>query len=180
MKAAVFFVTGFEETEAVTPVDILRRGGIEVTMVSLTGNLTVEGSHGIKIVADALFDPADDFDALILPGGPGTKNYHDHTEFLAKLKIHHERGKILAAICAAPTVPGALGLLKDKRATCFPSAESELNAKELVREPVVTDGNITTSRSAATATAFALELLSRLAGADVADKIASQIVLVNN
>jgi 4-methyl-5(b-hydroxyethyl)-thiazole monophosphate biosynthesis len=179
MKTAVFLITGFEEIEAVTPVDILRRGGVEVTTVSLTGELVVSGSHGIEIVADALFDPAVDFDILILPGGPGTKYYHKYKEFLKKLELHHAQGKMLAAICAAPTVLGSLGLLKNKKATCFPSMESELNAGELTRAPVVTDGNITTSRSAATALAFALELLTRAADANTTQEIARQIVLEN-
>jgi 4-methyl-5(b-hydroxyethyl)-thiazole monophosphate biosynthesis len=179
MKTAVFLITGFEEIEAITPVDILRRGGVEVTTISLTGELTVKGSHGIEIVADTLFDPAADFDMLILPGGPGTKYYHKHKEFLKKLETYNTQGKILAAICAAPTVLGSLGLLKNKKATCFPSMESELNAGELTRAPVVTDGNITTSRSAATAMAFALELLARAVDSNKAEEIARQIVLEN-
>jgi 4-methyl-5(b-hydroxyethyl)-thiazole monophosphate biosynthesis len=168
MKAVEFLVTGFEEIEAITPIDVLRRGQVSITTVSLTGQLAVTGSHGVTIQADRLFDDhdADDFDMLILPGGPGTSNYKTHDAFLAYLKKQRDAGKIIAAICAAPTVLGMLGFLKDKSAVCYTGMENELTGAILGKNIVETDGNIITSKGPATALFFALKLLEIAAGAD--------------
>ena len=179
MRAAVFFVTGFEEVEAIAPVDILRRGGAEVTMVSLTDDLHVTGAHEIIIRADVLFDPSANFDMLILPGGPGTKNYRAREDFMSYVRKHYDCGKKIGAICAAPLILGELGILDGKRAVCFPGVEPELRsfAVEITDAPVVTDGSVTTSRSAATALPFSLALLEFLEGAPAAQKIKNSICM---
>jgi len=172
-EAALFLMDGFEEIEAVTPLDILRRSGIDVVSVSLTDELEVVGAHGICIEADLMFDELKNVEntTLILPGGPGVVNYKGHEGLHEMLIKHNNRGGRIAAICAAPTVLGSLGILKDKRAVCHPSKENELNAKEIVWQSVVTDGNITTSLAAGTSMAFAVELVKLLKGEAAADEV---------
>ena len=126
----VFLADGFEEIEALAPIDVMRRAGLAVTTVSVTGNLTVQGAHGILVVADAAFDALDDADAalLFLPGGlPGATNLEAHAGLgtLLKAKANAE-GVVLSAICAAPLVLGGLGLLQGKQATCYPGFENTM------------------------------------------------------
>ena len=176
MKAAIFFVTGFEEIEAVTPADILRRGNADVTLVSLMDDLLVVGSHGIAIKTDKLFQDinAGDFDMLILPGGPGTKLYSEHTRFLDFLTDHFKEGKKVAAICAAPSVFGMLGFLEGKRAVCYPGFEPK--GAVIGDKPVEIDGNVITSRSAATALPFGFAILEALAGEDAAERVKAAVL----
>ena len=131
-KVSIFLAEGFEEVEALTQVDLLRRAGAEVTMVSISGAREVAGSHGIVVTADQVFAEMDfsDMDLLVLPGGmPGTLHLKECAPLLALLKDFHEKGKKLAAICAAPTVLGAAGLLKGKKAACYPGCEDGLTAR---------------------------------------------------
>ncbi len=176
MKALVFLVDGFEEIEAVTPIDVLRRGGVFVKTVSLNNEYFVTGSHTILMKADCLFkdldkNEIDTYNCLILPGGPGTKQYQQYPEALAILKDFAEVGKILAAICAAPSVLGACGLLEGKKATCFPGYEEALLGAELQDAPFVRDGNILTGKAAGSAMDFSKALLSLLMGDEVAERI---------
>lgn len=173
-KVYLFLADGFEEVEALTPVDLLRRAEIEVQMVSVTGKKTVTGSHGICVCADLLMEEIkDQADMLVLPGGmPGTKSLGECEALICLLKDYDKNGKRLAAICAAPSVLGKNGFLRGKKATCFPGWEEALEGAELVKDDVVTDGRITTSRGMGTAFVFGLELVSLLAGEETSMKIA--------
>ena len=178
-KVSIFLAEGFEEVEALTPADLLRRAGAEVTLVSIGDKKEVAGSHGIIITADRLFVDTDfaDADLLILPGGmPGTLNLKACDPLLELLKEHNARGRKLAAICAAPTVLGHAGLLDGKHATCYPGCEEGLTGAICETTPVVTDGTITTSRGVGTAIPFALSLIAQLYGQEKADEIAKSIV----
>lgn len=179
-KVYVFLATGFEEIEALTPVDILRRAGIEVCIVSITGEEIVTGARGINVKADVLFENLDKdaADLLILPGGmPGTRNLQKFEPLMELVKKYNLEGKRIAAICAAPTIFGALGLLNGKKAICYPGMEDELIGAEVYVAPVVTDGNITTSRGMGTAIDFSLELLEKLTGDSAqAEDMAKKVV----
>lgn len=178
-KVSIFLAEGFEEVEALTQVDLLRRAGAEVTMVSISGAREVAGSHGIVVMADQVFTETDfsDMDLLVLPGGmPGTLHLKECAPLLALLKDFHEKGKKLAAICAAPTVLGAAGLLKGKKAACYPGCEDGLIGAEVLTDRVVVDGNITTSRGVGTAIPFALSLIAQLYGQEKAEEIRESIV----
>ena len=178
-KVFVFLADGFEEIEGLTVVDILRRAGIETEMVSITGNKKITGSHGIEIGADVLFEDADYSQAVIyvLPGGmPGTKHLAAH-EGLAKLLLEAEKNGVkVAAICAAPSVLGGLGLLKGHRAVCFPGFEEKLTGAEVTKEPVEVSGNVTTSRGMGTAIPFALALVAQLKDQKTADELGAGII----
>lgn len=178
-KVAVFFGTGYEEIEALTVVDILRRAGIETQMVSITGERTVTSSHQITVAMDKVLQEVD-FDALdmiVLPGGmPGTKNLEACEPLMEQVDAFVTGGKMVAAICAAPSILGHRGFLKGKNACSFPSFESHLEGANVLKQPAVTDGNIITGRGMGAAVAFALAILEKLAGAEVAQKMAETIV----
>ena len=173
----VFLADGFEETEALVPVDILRRGGVDVKTVSVNGGLTVTGAHGITVTADISCDtPLTSAEAVILPGGmPGTLNLGKSEAVKKAVLDAYNSGKTVAAICAAPTVLYALGLLDGKRATSYPGYESEMKACIYTENAVETDGNIVTSRGAGTAHLFAAKLLEMLKGKEISDKILSSM-----
>lgn len=177
-KTAIFFTTGFEEVEALTVVDILRRCEVEVNMVSITGDKKVVGAHNIVIDTDSCFENEDftDRDMLILPGGPGTKNLEKYEPLMKIIKEQNEKGKYIAAICAAPTVFGHIGLLEGKNACCYPGMEDGLIGAKVSYEKVEVAGNIITSRGVGTAIPFALKLAEILVGKDTADKMAQKIV----
>lgn len=161
-KAAVFFAAGFEEIEAVSIVDTLRRGGLETDMISISGNIEVEGGHGIPIRCDANFYNVDYsvYDVLVLPGGmPGTLNLGKHEDLGRLLVSFAKEGRKLAAICAAPSVLGELGLLKGVSATCYPGFEEKLEGADVSKEAVVKDGSIITGKGPGAAIPFALEIL---------------------
>ncbi|MDR1688028.1 MAG: DJ-1/PfpI family protein [Clostridiales bacterium] len=177
-KAAIFFVEDFEEAEAVTPTDILRRGNVTADTVSLTGNKTVTGSHGIKLICDKLFEEISvaSYDMLVLPGGPGTESYMLREDFLRLIREAAKSGVKIGAICAAPSILGRLGLLKGKKAVCYPGYEKYLEGADVLTENAVTDGNITTSRGMGTAADFGFELLEILEGTEMKNKIKSAVV----
>ena len=178
-QISVFLADGFEEIEGLTVVDILRRAGVQVHMVSITGEKTIHGSHQIDVQADSLFEEMDfsDTDMLVLPGGmPGTRNLMNHRGLQELLRSYHEKGKYLAAICAAPTVFGDMGLLEGKKATCYPSCREGLAGAEYLTERVVTDGNLTTSRGVGTAIPFALSLIEQLFGKEKSEEIRISII----
>jgi len=178
-KVYTFLATGFEEIEALTAVDLLRRAGVEICMVSIMDQLAVTGAQGITVQAEKLYKDVDpcDADLLLLPGGqPGTTNLGDYEPLTELLKAWNKEGKKLAAICAAPTVFGGLGLLEGKRATCYPGCEPQLTGAQAVTDRVVTDGNITTSRGIGTAISFSLELIKILVSPEKAEEIRVAIV----
>ena len=169
----VFLADGFEEIEALTPVDLLRRAGLDVRTVGI-GSCTPCGAHGIRVTADIGEDdlPLDDMTAMILPGGmPGTKNL-EQSDTVQRALTHAVRHSLpVGAICAAPLILGHAGLLDGRRAVCFPGFEPELTGASVGTDAVVTDGPFTTSRGAGTAMAFALELVRRLCSAEAAEQL---------
>ncbi|MDO4786755.1 MAG: DJ-1/PfpI family protein [Fretibacterium sp.] len=176
-KVALFLIDGFEETEALTTVDILRRGEVDVTTVSLTGNERVTGKHSVPVVADALFGDVKDrtFDMLVIPGG--TIAYTDHAGLLELVKRYDGERKPLAAICAAPAVFGKAGILKGRRAVCYPGMESWLTGASVGTEIVETDGHVTTAKGPAVTPFFALRLLELLRGRDIAERVAEAFLI---
>lgn len=174
----MFFATGYEEVEALTVVDILRRAGVNINMVSVTGELEVVSSHGVTVRMDKLFEEIDDSaDMIVLPGGmPGTLNLKAHVGLKDMINRYNENGKYLAAICAAPTVYGELGLLQGKNATCYPGMEDGLLGAEKKTDSVVVDGNFITSRGLGTAIDFGLKIVSILIDQATADDLANKIV----
>ena len=178
-RAVILFAEGYETVEALLVVDLLRRGGVEVTMASITEDEFVRSSHGVNVEMDAVLGEVDvlDYDAVILPGGmPGTNYLRDHEGLAELLKKQYEAGKWVAAICAAPSVFGGLGFLKDRKATSYPGCLDGIPVGEYTEEPVAVDGNVVTSRGVGTAIAFALKLIEVLISKEKADEIAASIV----
>ena len=178
-KVYVFLAEGFEEIEGLTVVDLLRRAGVETEMVSVMEGKQIKGSHGIKVTADSMFEDVDfsDADVLVLPGGmPGTLNLGNHTGLCELLKKHYEAGKMVAAICAAPSVFGELGFLKGRIATCYPGFESKLEGAIVCATKVAVDENVITSRGLGTAIEFALKLIEVLVGLEKSMEIREGII----
>ena len=178
-KVYVFTADGFEEIEGLTVVDLFRRAGAQTEMVSVSGSLSVKGSHGIEIKADRLFEDIDfqDADLLVLPGGmPGTLTLQQHSGLNALLRSFDERGKNIAAICAAPSILGGLGMLRGRKACSYPSFENKLEGAVVQQVPVVTDGHITTGRGMGAAIPFALRLTEILLGREKAEEIRKAVV----
>ncbi len=169
---------GFEEIEAITIIDVLRRADIEVVTASLETK-TVIGAHAIAIIADTLLDQVNssEFDAIVLAGGAGTFRMREDPRITKMLIAHAKADKLIGAICAAPTVLSKAGLLKGKRATSFPSVQDQLEVGEYLIIPVVVDGFVVTSRGAGTAMAFALKLVEILKGEAIANKLAIDIIV---
>lgn len=173
---ALLLADGFEEIEALTPVDILRRAGIKVVTYSINGDLCVCGTHNIMVDADDIIENADydSIEAVILPGGmPGADNLENCREVQELLKYASQNGKLMCAICAAPKVLGKFGYLEGKKATCFPGFEECLLGAEATGERVVTDGNVITSKGMGTAMDFALAILEYMKDKETADKMAA-------
>lgn len=170
----VFLADGFEEVEALAPVDLLRRGGVEVKTVGVTGK-NVTGTHGITVAADIIPDEAatENLEGVILPGGmPGTKNLENDSAVQYFISYAAKNNILLGAICAAPSILGHKGLLNGKRATCFPGFEESLAGAVIVSDcPAVVDGNIVTGWGAGGAIDFGLALLRVLRGEDAANKL---------
>lgn len=178
-KAAILLAEGFEEVEALTPVDLLRRAGVETLIVSADDKRIVTGSHAISIQSDLLLKEfnVSDIDLLILPGGmPGTKNLDANESVRNAVLACDKRECFLAAICAAPSVFGHLGILKGRKATCYPGFEDQLEGAEFVTDSVVTDGHIITSRGLGTAIPFGLKLAELLVNTETAEKLAKGII----
>lgn len=177
-KVCAFLADGFEEVEALAVVDLLRRAKVDIKMVSITGSLEVKSSHDIIIQADELFERMDFSDAemLFLPGGlPGTTNLEAHEGLKSLLIQFHQAGKRLAAICAAPSIFGKLQFLEGKKAVSFPDFEQYLFGAEVLRERVITDGTITTSRGMGTAVDLGLELVRIMVGEEKSEELAGKI-----
>ncbi len=178
-RVAVLLADGFEEIEGLTVVDILRRASIYVDTVSITEDYMVHGAHGINVQTEDLFHEVDftEFDMIVLPGGmPGTTNLDMHAGVKRVARDFAENGKYVAAICAAPSILGGLGLLKGKRAACYPSVEDKLSGAVIMKTPVVLDGNMITSRGMGTAIDFALKLTEVLTDKAKAEEIAASII----
>lgn len=171
----VFLAEGFEEIEALAPVDVMRRAGLSVSLVSTADSLVVKGAHGIPVVADAMFDATDYADAalLFLPGGlPGATNLQAH-EGLAQLLMAKasQDDVLLSAICAAPLVLGGLGLLNGKQATCYPGFEDTMEGAAYTAAKVTVDGNIFTACGPAAAWELGFTFVEHFCGADKADEL---------
>ena len=169
----IFLAPGFEEIEAVAPIDILRRAGLPVTVAGI-GGLEVTGSHGITVKADVIAEgltPDETLTGVVLPGGPGHTKLEASPEVGAFVDFAAGRGLLLAAICAAPSILGRRGLLSCVKATCFPGYEKELNGAIFTDKPVVCHGNIITGKGAGSSVGFALEIVRYFCGLDAADNL---------
>ena len=175
----VFFADGYEEIEALTVVDILRRASIPVKMVSITEEKEVTSSHQITVKMDALLSEVD-FDKvemIVLPGGmPGTKNLEACETLMEQVDAFVKVGRPVSAICAAPSILGHRGHLKGKKACCYPSFEGHLEGAEVLKAPSVIADNIITGRGMGAAIPFALSILERYQGKDAAAEMADKII----
>ncbi len=175
----IHLAEGYEEVEALTCVDVLRRAGVEAKMVSVTGNLLVRGAHGINMEADLLFEDAD-YDAcemIVLPGGmPGATNLRDHEGLKSQIEAFAKAGKSLAAICAAPLALAAHGALEGKNATIYPGMESYLAGATPTGGTVTVDGNVITGMGPALAMEFALALVEHLKGEETKKEVATGLL----
>lgn len=177
-----FLADGFEEIEALTPVDVLRRAGVDVKTASITEHKTVTGSHGISVTADLTLSEAEALaenvpEMIILPGGmPGSKNLDENPVIDRLVKKAASDGTVLAAICAAPMILGKRGLLRGRRAACYPGFEKYLEGAVLAGGRVEEDGNFITACGMGAALEFALALTKRLKGEDEAARIASSVL----
>ncbi|GAB6088992.1 DJ-1 family glyoxalase III [Spirochaeta dissipatitropha] len=173
-QAVVLFADGFEEVEAVTPVDFLRRAGIVTHMVGIQDR-DVVGSHGIRITTDYTLDELDTTpEVIIVPGGPGVVNLASDPAVCSLLEQQFSSGRYIAAICAAPAkVLGPLGLLVNRRYTCYPGLEENLKEGEFSTDRVVVDGNLISSRAAGSSAEFSREIIRILAGDEAADGVHS-------
>lgn len=179
-KVIVLLAEGFEEIEAVTPVDVLHRAGAEVTLAGVGGTL-IKGAHGVSYAADAELSKvaANNYDLVVFPGGmPGAKHLGDSETARKLAETTYHAGALVAAICAAPVMTlGAWGMLAGKKATCYPGMENMFPAEvKFSSDRVVVDGNIITSRGPGTALEFSLALVHQLIGADAAGQLAQGMV----
>lgn len=181
MKVYVFLAEGFEEIEAIAPIDIFRRAGLETVTVSVGSNKEVTAAHGITILADVLLSETNftDADLLFLPGGmPGTRNLDALPELKNIILAQVAMNKPVAAICAAPLIFGKVGLLNGKEAICYPGFENELQGATISTAKVVKDGLVHTAKGAGVAVDFALALVAELKGKSEAEKLAKAICLI--
>lgn len=174
-KVYAFLANGFETVEALCVVDCLKRAGVEAILVSTEETLNVVSAQNIGVVADIMLSECDfeSADILFLPGGgPGTKSLKANEVVLNAVKKHYEGGKKVAAICAAPSILGKLGILSGRRATCFPGFEEECIGATMTGERVVTDGNVTTGKGMGTSMDMGLRLVEILCGKEASEKVA--------
>lgn len=174
MKTYVMLADGFEEIEALSVVDVLRRGGVETVMVSIKNDKVVSSARNIPVIADTTLDQIDinKEDMIVLPGGgKGVENLGASEALIQILKQHQSKKGWLAAICAGPSVPGKLGFFRGVKATCYPGFEKELLDAHVSEEDVIVDQNFVTSRGAGVSLYFAYTLLSLLKGSETAEKI---------
>lgn len=178
-KLGIFMADGCEEIEGLTVVDLVRRAGIEIEMISVSGEKNVTGSHKIAFQTDVSKADADfaSYDGIVLPGGmPGTIHLMEDETVNRVIKEFAQDGKLVAAICAAPSVLGNAGLLEGKSATCYPGVEGKLTGANFVTDSVAKDGNIITSRGLGTAIDFAAEIVAYLLDKDAAKSLKENIV----
>ena len=175
----MFLGTGFEETEAIAPLDLLRRAGLEVQTVGLNGKV-IYGGHGIGVEADITIEQLDltRLDMVILPGGlGGVASIRGCEKAMEAIRFAYENDKYTAAICAGPTVLADLGIVNGRKATCYPGCEEQMGSAVMVEAAAVTDGKLITGTSAGCAVPFGLALIAALKGREEADRIAAQIVI---
>lgn len=177
----IFLADGFEETEAISVYDILKRANISVELVSISSDKTVKGAHGLVVIADTILTEVEHLlvDAIVLPGGmPGTKNLNGSDMLKGLINNHYQADRVVAAICAAPMILGQMGILNDREATCYPGFEPHLEGAVLVKDRgSVVSGKIVTSRSLSSAVNFGLTLVEILSGAEARKDIEKAIVL---
>src|SRR5690554_5547432 len=180
-EVAVFLANGFEEIEAISTIDILRRAGLKVLTVSIETEKWVTGAHNINIKADSLFDEQffTQTKMLVLPGGmPGTNNLNEHAGLKKLISEFYTQKKYIAAICAAPLILGQLNMLANKKATCYPGFEKELkNAQIQNSQAVVVDDNIITAKGVGAAIEFALQLVEILVNKETAEQLSKDLVI---
>ena len=178
-QALIFVAEGHEEVEMLTVVDMVRRAGISIDMVSISDSYEVTSSHNVTLKTDKLIGEADfdEAEMIILPGGiPGTPNLLACKTLTDKIVEFNEKDKLLAAVCAAPTILAKLGILDGRKATCYPSKTEELTGAEYIKQPVVIDGNIITSRGMGTCIDFAGEIITKLKDKATADTVKEKII----
>ena len=179
-KVFIFLADGFEEIEAIAPIDILRRAELDVVTVSISDSKTVTGAHGIKVEADQLFTETTfgENDYYVLPGGyDGMLNLSAHQGVNELLTKQHNAGKKLAAICASPSVLGKLGILEGKEAICYPGFEGKLTGATISKKSVVEDGNVITGKGPGVAVQFALKIVESLKGKETASQVSDSLML---
>lgn len=182
-KLLICMADGCEEVEALTTVDLVRRAGIQMDMVSITNHMEISGAHGIEIKADAFFNEIslDEYDGIVLPGGmPGTNYLKEDKRVIEAVKSFAKEKKLVAAICAAPTVLGFAGVLEGKDATCYPGMEDGLTGANVKYDEVVKCENIITSRGVGTAIAFGLAIVSYFTDENTAKSLGKSIVYQGN
>lgn len=178
-KVCVFLANGVEEIEALTVVDICRRAEVPLSMVSITGNKMITSSHGVVFEAQELLEDVnfDEVDMIVLPGGmPGSLNLENCEPLMAQVESFHAQEKYLSAICAAPSIFGHRGMLKDRRACSYPDFESHLEGARVSKNPVEVCDHFITSRGMGTAIEFALAIVARMKGQELADAIREAII----
>ena len=178
-KIAILLAPGFEETEVIVPMDVLRRCGLNALLIAVDGTPSVTGTHGAALVADGALADADpaEFSAVILPGGlPGSTNLRDNPAVIDFVNTVYGAGGFACAICAAPVALQRAGLLKDCTFTCYPGMEEQMGKADLCSVSAITDGKVITGRSAGTAFDFALELVEAMCGAEKARAVAKEVV----
>ncbi len=171
--------TGFEETEAIAPLDLLHRAGIEAATVGINGKI-IKGSHGIRVEADLELGEMDltSLDMIVLPGGlGGVASIQASQPALDAVRFAYENGKYVAAICAGPTILASLGITDGKNATCYPGCEGQMGSARMVNAAAVTDGKVITGTSAGCAVPFGLALIAALKDQETADMVEKQIVI---
>ncbi len=169
----ILLSNGFEEIEALATADILRRAGLDVKLVSADNTDSVRGAHDITVLTDIMISDINKLgDAIILPGGlPGTTNLHKNKAVIELVMRHYNEGKYVAAICAAPSILGDLKILRNRKASCYPSYENELIGADVVTDKVAIDGNVITSRAAGTSMDFGFKLVELLVDIETANKL---------
>jgi 4-methyl-5(b-hydroxyethyl)-thiazole monophosphate biosynthesis len=181
MKTAnIYLAEGFEEVEAITVADVLRRAEVDVNLVSVSNTTEVKGAHNITVIADKTFDKIDNrsADILILPGGmPGTKNLEKQEGLMALIKEFYKDEKYIAAICAAPSILGKMELLESSMATCYPGFEKDLKGAIHSDDLVIRHKNIITSKGPGTAMLFALEIVDVLVGREIGEEIKESMII---
>lgn len=177
MKIMIPFADGFEDIEAITVVDVLRRAGIKVDTVGVVGSV-ITSKNGVRVMVDKRLNEvkAEDYDGIVLPGGSkGVENLSKTASLLEMIKKINKNGKLVCAICAAPSILARIGILDDKKATIFPGMEGEIPYPRSDR--VVVDGNVVTSQAAGTAMEFSLKLVEILAGKKKAEELREHLVV---
>ena len=176
----VLLGTGFEETEAIAPIDLMRRAGISVLTVGLNGKV-IYGGHGIGVEADITAEEMDltKLELIMLPGGlGGVKSIRESKAAMDAIRFAYENGKFVAAICAGPTILAQLGITDGKDAVCYPGCEEEMGSANMITAPCVRSGKVITGTSAGCAVPFGLSLVEALKGAEEAERIKKQIVIL--